>query len=102
MTGEVNSIGIGPVLTGNGRTGCVYYFDFITDAGETERVSVKKKSRRLDRAAKVEAFNRRMRLIEQNRPGIVVVHDEASWDGLLSLLSTIGVRRSIQAGASPR
>lgn len=75
-------IGIGPIISC--RSGdAAYYFDVLYPDGQTERLSHARRTHKLDRPAKIAAIHQRSRMIEALRPGIVVTHDQTSFDALV-------------------
>lgn len=84
---ERRPVGIGPVIAGWNGDQPVYYVDMVFADGSILRLSYPKRRKGADRAAKLSAINERMRLAKWLRPEVVLTHDEASFCGLVSLLS---------------
>lgn len=90
---ERRPVGIGPVIAGWVGDQPVYYVDMVFADGSVLRLSYPKRSKGADRAAKLSAINERMRIAKRLRPDVVLTHDEASFCGLVSLLSRMKARQ---------
>jgi len=81
-------VGIGPVISGYENGAPVYYVDVAYRSGRVTRMSWPRAGRAFDRATKNEAYRQRIILANQHRPGVVLTHDQDSFLGLVSLLSS--------------
>lgn len=82
-------VGIGPLIAGWDEGTPVYYFCVVLPDGSIRRVMKPKRTHRADRVAKGNAIWERAVMIRDNRPGgLVVTHDAASFDALVSCLAS--------------
>ncbi|GEM_PF-2758572 len=86
-------VGIGPVIAGWDDDRPVYYVEMVFADGSVLRRSYPKRGKGADRAAKLSAIRERMGLVKLLRPEVVLTHDEASFWGLVSLLSQMTARQ---------
>lgn len=80
-------VGIGPVIAGWHDDRPVYFVDVVLGDGTTRRAVWQKRRRGADQPVKNEAYRQRILLANKLRPQVVLTHDEASFLGLVALLS---------------
>lgn len=88
ITGGASIVGVGPILTEWHDGQHCYYVDLVRRDGGVSRLRWPKAGRAADRGAKLAAIRKRIQLAHELRPsGVVLMHDQYSFEGLVRLLA---------------